>query len=108
MFAQQHVTRLAEENRQFVGTGGVSENNAKARFAPAFLDSSTGRVEISRFADGRPAPFHLLDGMPEEWIVEKDLKGRVIEIKQEIVSGFVRLGKFFTRQQAADFMKRCA
>jgi len=106
MLAQEHVTRLVEENRQFTGTGGVSENNVKARFTPAFLDVSTGRIEISRFADGRPAPFHLLDGMPEEWIVKKDLKGCVLEIKHNIVSGFVRLGKFFTRQEAADFMEK--
>lgn len=106
MFTQQHAQTLAEENCQFAGTGGLSENNAKASFFPAFIESASGQIEISRFKDGRPAPFHLLDGLPEEWVVERDLKGRVVTVKNSVISGFVRLGRFFTRQQAADFMQR--
>lgn len=105
MFRQQSAPRLIEENQQFAGTGGVSEGNSQARFAPAFQDAGTGKIEISRFQDGRPAPCHMLDGLPEEWIVERDLKGRTVKIKSTVISGFVRLGQFFTRQEAADFMQ---
>jgi len=105
MFQQQNAPRLVDENRQFAGTGGVSEENSQARFAPAFQDAGTGKVEISCFQDGRPAPCHMLDGLPEEWIVERDLKGRAVKIKSTVISGFVRLGQFFTRQEAADFMQ---
>jgi len=104
MLMQQTTPQLAEENRQFAGTGGVSEGNAQSSFAPAFQDASTGQIAVSRFKDGRPAPFHLLDGLPEAWIIERDLKGRVIKINASVVSGFIRLGQFFTRQQASDFM----
>lgn len=104
MFDQQHASFLVEENRRFAGTGGVSENNAQARFVPAFQDAHTGQVEISRFRDGRPAPFHLIDGLPEDWIAERDVTGRVIRIKGSIISGFVRFGVFFTRQEASDFL----
>lgn len=104
MLTQQTTLQLAEENRQFAGTGGVSEGNAQANFAPAFQDATTGQIAVSRFQDGRPAPFHLLDGLPEAWIIERDLKGRVVKINASIISGFIRLGEFFTRQQASDFM----
>lgn len=108
MCNQQTTSFLAEENRQFAGTGGVSENNAQARFVPAFQDARTGQVEISRFGDGRPAPFHLIDGLPDDWVIERDLKGRVVRIKATVISGFVRFGHFFTRQEALDFMEQLA
>ncbi len=106
MFDQQHASFLVEENRRFAGTGGVSEHNAQARFVPAFQDAHTGQVEISRFRDGRPAPFHLIDGLPEDWIAKRDVTGRVVQIKGSIISGFVRFGVFFTRQEASDFIGR--
>lgn len=108
MFNQQTTSFLVEENRHFAGTGGVSENNGQARFVPAFQDARTGQVEISRFRDGRPAPFHLIDGLPEDWVTERDLAGRVVKIKSSIISGFVRFGRFFTRQEASDFMEQFA
>ncbi|MEH6579936.1 MAG: hypothetical protein V7731_23020 [Amphritea sp.] len=104
MFSQQQTSKLVEENRQFSGTGGVSQANAQCGFVPAFLDADTGQVELSCFRDGRQAPCHLLDGLPEAWTTQRDLKGRVVEIKSTVVSGFFRLDRFFTRQEAADFM----
>ena len=104
MLTKSKASRLVKENEQFAGTGGTSQGNAQASFIPAFQDSRTGQVEISRFQDGRPAPCHLLDGLPEAWITERDLQGRVIEIKSSVISGFIRLDEFFTRQQASDFM----
>lgn len=106
MISQQQPSFLSEENQQYVGTGGVSQNNAKARFVPAFKDARSGQVEISRYCDGRPAPFHLVDGLPDEWIAQRDLSGRVVAIKTSVISGFVRFGRFFTRQEASDFMDR--
>ncbi|MFL1465778.1 hypothetical protein ACQUWM_03990 [Marinobacter sp. DUT-3] len=104
MLVQQRPSFLVKENQQYAGTGGLSENNAHARFVPAFKDSYTGQVEISRYRDGRPAPFHLVDGLPEEWITNRDLASNVVELKATVISGFVRLGRFFTRQEASDFV----
>lgn len=108
MFIQQQVPFLVKENQQFAGTGGVSAHNAQARFVPAFKDACTGQVEISRFGDGRPAPCHLIDGLPEDWVTERDLTGRVVKLKATVVSGFVRFGHFYTRQEASDFMDKLA
>ncbi|KAA1171001.1 hypothetical protein FWJ25_17615 [Marinobacter salinexigens] len=99
---------LQEENRLFAGTGGISEGNAHACFMPAFKDARTGQVELSRYRDGRPAPFHLIDGLPEEWVINRDPKGHAVAIQSSIVSGFVRLGRFFTRQEASEFVDQMA
>ena len=106
MLIRYQGSKLAEENRKFAGSGGVSENNAQANFSPACQDAGTGQVEISRFKNGQPAPFHLLDGLPDEWIVERDVGGRGVNVKANVVSGFLRLGEFFTRQEAAEFMQQ--
>lgn len=106
MARRNKTRRLIKENNQFAGTGGISEVNATACFIPAFMDSATGRIEISRYSDGRQAPYHMLDGLPDEWITRRDLTGHVQEIRSAIISGFVRLGRFFTRQEAADYVKQ--
>jgi hypothetical protein len=92
---------LRKQNLAFVGTGGVSEENRSSGFRPAFFDLASGRAALARFADGRPAPMHLLDGLPDEWVVERDAAGRVRAIKDSVIAGFVRDGRFYTREQAA-------
>ena len=92
---------LQRENRDFAGTSGISINNKTLGFVPAFYDRKTGRVQISCFSDGRPAPIHLMEGLPEEWAVGHDVNGRITSVKPTIISGFVRGDDFYTREQAA-------
>jgi hypothetical protein len=91
---------LRNENRSYSGRGGVSEENRHMGFQPAFLDADTGKVYASRYANGLPAPFHLLDGLPDELILMRHSTGRVAAVKHSVTSGFVRGGRFFTREQA--------
>ena len=93
---------LEKENLVFCGTPGVSRENSGSGFKPAFCDSETGRVEISRFQNGQPAPVHVLEGLPECWIVEWDANSRATAIMHTVISGFVRGNCFYTRAQAAD------
>ena len=93
--------RLHQENTAHAGTGGVSGGNAGLGFRPAFLDSATFSIYPSRFADGRPAPFHLLDGLPDEVVADRSLSGRVVSAKATLISGFERGGFFYTRLAAA-------
>ena len=93
--------QLVRENRAYEGTGGRSEENRAAGFLPAFFDTETCRVYMSCFADGRPAPFHLIDGLPGEVVVARHLSGRVAGIKRSVVSGFLLRGRFYTREEAA-------
>jgi hypothetical protein len=92
---------LQRENVVHAGTGGRSQANAGLGFRPAFYDFATQKIYPSRFADGRLAPFHLLDGLPDEVIVDRTSDGRVVSAKATLVSGFVRDGYFYTRTAAA-------
>jgi hypothetical protein len=92
---------LRQENRVFHGTGGISQENHSVGFRPAFLDSDTGIVYPSCFTNGQPAPFHLLDGLPEELVMARHATGRVVAVKQSVISGFVLRERFYTREQAA-------
>jgi len=62
---------------------------------------ATGQSEFSRFADGQPAPMHLLDGLPDLWVVKRDAQGRVSALEDTVIAGFIRGGHFYTREQAA-------
>jgi hypothetical protein len=99
---------LKRQNRRFKGTGGVSQENRSQRFSPAFLDARTGTIFLSRFADGRVAPVHVLDGLPQELVVERAASGRVTAIRESVVAGFIRFGRFYTREQAAASVKQAA
>ena len=92
---------LRQENVVFRGTGGISQENHRVGFRPAFLDSDTGIVYASCYANGEPAPFHLLDGLLEEVVVARHATGRVAAVKQSVISGFVLRERFYTREQAA-------
>lgn len=96
---------LKRENAAHAGTGGRSEENAGLGFAPAFLDFATCTIHASRFADGRPAPFHVLDGLPDEAVVVRSPCGRVVAAKATLISGFVRGGFFYTRAAAARLVR---
>jgi hypothetical protein len=93
--------RLEHENRCHRGTGGVSRRNRGAGFRPAFMDTGTSAVYVSRFADGRMAPFHTLEGLPDELVLGRNAGGRACVVKASVVSGFVREGLFYTRGEAA-------
>lgn len=92
---------LRQENAAHLGTGGRSEENCSLGFRPAFYDFATQRIYPSRFADGRLAPCHLLDGLPEEVVTDRTASGRVTSVKATVISGFVRNGYFYTRTAAA-------
>jgi hypothetical protein len=92
---------LKRENTVHLGTGGRSQANSGLGFRPAFFDFATQKIYPSRFADGRLAPFHLLDGLPDEAVADRTAAGRVVSAKATIISGFVRDGFFYTRSAAA-------
>ena len=92
--------QIERDNQRFQGTGGISQNNQALAFRPAFRDCDTGRVELSRFATGVPAPMHLLCGLPEDWVLGRNPAGMVVSVKSSIVAGFLCDGHFYTREQA--------
>jgi hypothetical protein len=95
------ATVLQQEDARYAGTGGRSEANRDLGFRPAFFDCATCIVYLSRYRDGRVAPFHLLDGLPEDVVLVRADCGRVAVVKSSLISGFERNGYFYTRAAAA-------
>jgi len=77
---------LAADNRFFAGTGGVSQGNRQRGFTPGFLDCDTGAVYPSCWADGRPAPFHALEGLPDHLVLNRGPTGRVATVKASVIA----------------------
>lgn len=92
---------LRRETRIWRGTCGISEETRGTGFMPAFRDTQTGRIFRARFADGSPAPMHVLDGLPEEVVARRDATGRIVAVKRSMIAGFLRFGRFYTREQTA-------
>lgn len=92
---------LRHENHLFANTRGISALNRDQRFIPAFQDTRSGLSVISCFADGCPAPVHILDGLPDDWVGSRDANGSVLKAHAEIISGFLRDGRFYTRKEAS-------
>jgi len=93
---------LKRENRTYRGSAGVSEGCREACFRPAFRDQETGMVYLSRNPNGHVAAFHTLEGLPDEVIAARYTNGNVAKAKNSLISGFLKDGIFYTRQQAAD------
>lgn len=100
---QEH---LELESEVYEDTGGTSAECRPYGFRPAFYDLQTGTIYMSRFADGRPAPVHLLDGLPEHLVVKRQAGGRVTSVKGSLISGFEMYGRFYTRDEASAMVAR--
>jgi len=99
---------LEQENAVFHATGGVSANNRSCGFLPAFRNNDDGHVYASRFSDGRLAPVHILDGLPDEVVVCRSPSGRVMRVKASVQAGFILDGVFYGRDEAARHSQRLA
>ena len=92
------MTRLDSENLAFASTFGVSAVNRNYDFVPAFRNDRTGEIRRSRFLNGQPAPIHVVDGLPADWKFEPEFAHGS---RTHVTSGFIRHGRFFTREEAA-------
>lgn len=97
---------LQQQTQVYQGSGGVSAECGCLGLAPAFLDRDTNQVYRACFANGTPAPMHLLDGLPSELVTTRDARGRVVAVKPSLLSGFVKDGIFYTRDEASRLAKR--
>jgi len=91
---------LVEENQQYKGTGGVSEYNRALGFVPAFYNKVTGEVYRSCFSNGRPAPVHMLEGLPSHAVLKSVVTGKAYALQEAVISGFVLDKRFYTREEA--------
>lgn len=99
------VLQLKQQSDHFKGTAGSSEKTYCLGFRPAFLDSESNEIHLCRFADGRLANLHVLDGLPENVIIRRDTHGKPAAIKASLVSGFEKDGMFFTREECMKLLR---
>lgn len=79
----------------------VGTRAAMIGFLPAFMDLQTQETHLSVHENGALAKVHLLDALPDHWVVERDSRGRITALKEGVVAGFVRLGRFYSRSDLA-------
>ncbi|MGH8615627.1 MAG: hypothetical protein ACREYF_27315, partial [Gammaproteobacteria bacterium] len=65
------VSALQRQRRRYRGSVGISQMNQGHGFRAAFRDAETGIIYGSCYADGRPAPVHLLDGLPVSLVLAR-------------------------------------
>ncbi len=70
-------------------------------FLPAFRDLETDEVHLSVNEHGKLASVHLLENLPDHWVIERDEAGRITELKEGIIAGFMRHERFYTRAELA-------
>ncbi len=70
-------------------------------FQPAYFDFLTQTIYPSLFADGTPAPFHILEGLPSEVVVDRARSGRVVTTKATLLAGYERNGFFYANATVA-------
>lgn len=95
------ITVLNQESEPHAESGAHGRMHRDRAFRPAFFDCATCTTYLSRFRDGRVAPFHLLDGLPDDVVLVREECGRVIMTKPTLLAGFERKGFFYTRAAAA-------
>lgn len=71
-------------------------------FLPAFRHLETGEIRLCQLADGRISRRHLLDSLPDDWILERDARGRPAALVSEVEPGFLRGIQFWTLQNLAN------
>jgi len=90
-----HQQALQQQGAYYKFNGAVF-SDASFGFLPAFKNMHTQQTHLSTDADGNIAVMHLLDGLPDCWVDEKDADGRALTLRSGIVAGFMRNNEFFT------------
>ena len=80
------------------GASSTSTEISQSDFIPAYYDTETDTVYLSRFSDGRVAPVHVLDGIPRQLLHQGDTD----ELSGKVIVGFVFNDRFYTRGQALE------
>ncbi|MBK1717768.1 hypothetical protein CKO27_08965 [Thiocystis violacea] len=72
------------------GSRGVDPACLVSGFLPAFRHLETGEIRLCRQEDGGLSRGHLLDSLPDHWILERDARGRPTILVTAVEPGFLR------------------
>lgn len=96
---------LKFQNIVWRGTGALSAENRDLGFIPAFLDTERKEIHLSRHPNGELATIHILDGLPKHLLSTNDTSATRCKTKNCVIAGFLHDGKFYTREEAAAWVK---
>ena len=82
----------------------ASDNQAQAGLLlegmqPAFQHTHTGESHLAQLEAGIPAPVYGFAGLPDEWIVERDIAGNAVALHPDVIAGYWRNARFFALSQ---------
>ena len=98
-----------QDNGTHKGVAG-STTQPPPDFVPAYYDSETETVYLSRYSNGKQAPVHVLDTIPEELLQQnrEHEAAHQSEPSPRLIVGFVHNNRFYTRAQAIEEINRQA
>ena len=85
----------------------ASDNQAQsgsllAGMQPAFQHMLTGESHLAQLEAGVPAPVYGFAGLPDEWIVERDIAGNPVALHPDVIAGYWRDARFFALSQLSN------
>lgn len=70
-----------------------------AGMQPAFHNIRTGESHLAQVEKGIPALVYGFAGLPEDWIVERDVAGNAIALHPDVIAGYWRDARFIALSQ---------
>lgn len=70
---------------------------------PAFRNTTTGETHLSCDGDGVPAPVHMIENLPRNWLKCNVDQTRCI-LRENVEKGYVVLGHFFNQEDASSLL----
>ncbi len=86
-----------------------NSDSGVSTFIPAYYDTQTDTVYLSRYKNGSVAPVHVLDSIPKELLSDMNKSDTNNgELSQKVIVGFIFNNKFYTRAQALEAWNKLA
>lgn len=73
-----------------------------AGMQPAFQHSRTGESHLAQLEAGIPASVYGFAGLPDEWVVERDIAGNAVALHPDVIAGYWRDARFFALSQLSN------
>ena len=102
VLSQQQVLESAQSHNPLMG---AVFSDISFGFMPAFKNLNDEQIHLSQDRHGELSVMHLFDGLPENWIKEKDAQGAALTLKSEIIAGFLRNAQFYTLSEIVNDIK---
>ena len=98
-------SQLSEQQGAYEKLGSTVFGDAGFGFMPAFMDLDNEETHLAAFENGMPSVVHILDGLPDYWISERDEQGKAVSLRTGVIAGFMRNGSFYTLSEILNTLR---